>query len=149
MMKCLETSVLLHAVDTASPSHARAVELIEQTVKGQWAACVCYESLLELADAITDPQQASRPLDPSAARRLLDKLLQSPQPQVLFSDAVILRRAFRLMEKYPALGGRFREAHLAATMLTHGVKVLVTADSGPYLSIREIEVENPFESLFA
>jgi predicted nucleic acid-binding protein len=148
-MKCLDLSVLLYAADTASPNHKRAVELIEQSVHGKWAACVCEQTLHEFSAIVCSPDFAKKPLTSSAASKMVEKLLHYPQPAILNSDEAIIRRAFRLMEKYTTLRHRFSESHVLATMLAHGVKILVTADSQTFSSIREIEMENPFEALFA
>ncbi|RPH93628.1 PIN domain-containing protein [candidate division KSB1 bacterium] len=148
-MKCLDTSILIYAADTASPFHARALELFEQSVSGKWAACVCEQSLHELSQILTNGCFVIKPLTPAAAWKMVDKLLRYPQPVVLYSDDVIVRRAFKLMEKHPGLRGRFADAHLAATVLAHGIKTLVTADSQTFSMIRELDVENPFETLFA
>ncbi|MBU0507705.1 type II toxin-antitoxin system VapC family toxin [bacterium] len=148
-MKCLDTTVLIYAADTASPFHKRATELLEQSVRGQWAACICEQSLHELAAVLTSSRFVRKPLSPAIAWRMIDKLVRYPQPVILCSDETILRRAFKLMEKYPIQRERFAETHLAATMLAHEVKTIVTADSAAFTPIREIDVENPFEALFA
>lgn len=148
-MKCLDTGVLLYAADKSSPFHKRALELIEQSVSGKWLACVCEQSLSEFVSTVTDPQRVRHPVSPAAASKLLDKLVKYPQPEILYSDEAILRRAVKLMEKYSTLRRRFADAHLAATMLAHGVKTLVTADSQTFAPVRELDVENPLETLFA
>ena len=98
---------------------------------------------------MTSERFVKRPLSPEAAWKLVDKLLRHPQPDVLYSDEAILHRAFRLMEKYSPRRLRFAEAHLAATLLTHGVKTLITAHTDAFSVVRELEIENPFEALFA
>jgi len=148
-MKCLDTGVLIYAIDTTSPLHKRARELFEQSIAGKWAACVCEQSLWELAQILSGDRFVKKPLSPAAAWKIVDKLLRYPQPVVLNSDETIVRRAFKLMEKHVALRSRFAEAHIAATMLAHDVTVLVTADSQTFSAIRELDVENPFETLFA
>lgn len=148
-MKCLDTSVLIYAADAASPLHARASELLEQSVKGMWAACVCEPSLHDLAAILTDSRRVRKPLSPALAWRMIDKLVRYPQPVILQSDETILKRAFKLMEKYSLQRERFAECHLAAIMLAHGVKTLVTARSALFTPLRELDVENPFETLFA
>ena len=148
-MKCLDTAVLLYAADKSSPFHSRAVEMIEQSIGGKWLACVCEQSLSEFVATVTDPQRVRNPLSAASASKLLDKLLKYPQPEILYSDEAILRRAVKLMDKYPTLRRRFADAHLAATMLAHGVKTLITADSQTFAPVRELDVENPFETLFA
>jgi toxin-antitoxin system PIN domain toxin len=148
-MKCLDTGVLVYAADTASPFHQRAKELLEQSIAGKWAACVCEQSLWELAQILSSDRFVSKPLPSAAAWKLVDKLWRYPQPVILNSDEVIMRRAFKLMEKYASLRSRFAEAHFAATMIAHDVKVLVTADSQTFSVVRELDLENPFETLFA
>jgi predicted nucleic acid-binding protein len=148
-MKCLDTGVLVYAIDAGSPFHKRAKELFEQSIAGNWAACVCEQSLWELAQILSGDRFVKKPLSPAAAWKLVDKLWRYPQPAVLNSDETIVRRAFKLMEKHTSLRSRFAEAHIAATMLAHDVKVLITADSQTFSVIRELDVENPFETLFA
>jgi predicted nucleic acid-binding protein len=147
-MKCLDSSVLIYAADTSSPHHQRAVECLEQCISGKWAACVCEQSLQEFAAVMTGERFVQKPLSASAVGKMIEKLTRFPQPVVLYSDEAILRRALRLMEKNPARI-KFPAAHLASTMLAHGVKVLITADRNAFAAIREIEIENPFETLFA
>ena len=148
-MKCLDTTVLLYAADKSSTFHKRAVELVEQSANCKWLACVSEQSLSAFVSTVTDSQRVRHPLTPAMAGRMLDKLLKYPQPEVLYSDEAILRRAARLMEKYPTLRRSFLDAHVVATMLQHGVKTLVTADSQTFAPVRELDVENPFEALFA
>ena len=125
------------------------MELLEQSIAGQWPACVCEQSLHEFVAVVTDSRAVQRPLAPPAAMKFVDKLVRYPQPDVLYSDDTIVRRALHLMEKYTARRLHFREAHLAATLLAHDVKTLVTAHSEVFSVIRELEIENPFEALFA
>ena len=148
-MKCLDTTVLIYAADKSSPFHKRAVELLEQSASGKWLACVCDQSLWEFVATVSSPRLVRHPLSPVFASRLMDKLLKYPQPEILYSDEAVVRRALKLMDKYPTLRHRFADAHLAATMLAHGVKTLVTADSQTFAPLRELDVENPFEALFA
>jgi len=147
-MKCLDTSVLIYAADTSSAHHQRAVECLEQSVNGRWASCICEQSLHEFAAVMTSERFARHPLSATQVEKMVERLTRFPQPVVLYSDDAILRRALKLMERNPART-KFPAAHLAAVMLAHGVKVLVTADRNAFSAIREIEIENPFETLFA
>jgi predicted nucleic acid-binding protein len=149
VIKCVGTTVLLHAIDTASHYHARAVELLQQAERQEWMSCVCYQSLARLTKIVCDPNRCRNPLPVETVHRAIDAILKRPLPVVLYPDELIFRRTLRLMEKYPAQRGRFIETHIAATALAHGVKTIVTADSPGFIAIRELEVENPFETLFA
>jgi predicted nucleic acid-binding protein len=147
-MKCLDTNILIYAADLSSPFHRRAVDFISQTARGEWPSCVCYQSLCEFTEIITGNRVRS-PQSLDVAEKFMDRLLKYPQPAILYPDETILRQSLRLMQRYPSLNKRFRDARIAATLMKHGVKILVTANSAPFLAIRELEIENPFEALFA
>ena len=149
MIKGLDSSVLLYALDTAAPLHRRALEVLDQSIGGKWLACVCSTTLLELAEILTDSRRVRNPLAPAQVAKALDRLTRYPQPQLLEADALTYKRALKLMEKYPVQRGRFVETQIAATLLEHGVRTIVTANSNDYVAIRELTVENPFEALFA
>jgi predicted nucleic acid-binding protein len=149
MIKCIGTTILLHAIDKLSPLHDRAVELLQQAERQEWMSCVCYQSLARLVKIATDANRCRQPLGAAEIEKAIDSILRRPLPVVLYPDEYIFRRTLKLMVKYPAQRGRFIETHIAATALAHGVKTIVTADTAGFIAIREIEVENPFESLFA
>jgi len=149
MIKCLGTTVLVHAVDRASPLHRRAVETIQQAERQEWISCVCYQSLARFVKIVCDRNRTAKPLPIGPVQKAIEQILKRPQPVVLYPDEAIFRRTLRLMARYPGQRGRFIETHIAATALAHGVKTIVTADSAGFQAIREIEVENPFETLFA
>ena len=149
MIKCLDTMVLIYLVDKASPYHTRASEIIEQAENGLWRSCICFSSLAEFASIVTNEECVRYPLSAKVVRGFVEKIMKAPQPEILYTDAHILRDTFALMEKYRSQRRRFWETMTAATMLAHGVKTIVTSQSRNFQAIREIQVENPFETLFA
>ena len=148
MVKCIDTTVLLHATDTNSVLHRRAAEYLKKCAHEPWISCVCYESLTEWAKIITSPQFSSKPLAALSVHAAVDAMLKRREPVILYGDEYIYKRALKLCDKHVVLRERFHEAHLAATALAHGVKTIVTANSAPFQAVRELTVENPFETLF-
>jgi predicted nucleic acid-binding protein len=148
VLKCLDTVVLIYLVDKASPFHQRAAEIIEQAESGLWRSCVCYQSLVEFMALVTSEEWVRYPLNPKVASSVIEKILKAPQPEILYTDMHMLRDAFSLMEKYRSQRRRFWETVIAATMLAHGVKTIITTQTRNFHAIREIHVENPFEALF-
>jgi predicted nucleic acid-binding protein len=148
MIKCLDTMVLLYLVDKTSPHHERAVEIIEQAEAGLWRSCVCFVSLTEFMATVTSEGRVRYPMTPREAQNFVEKIWKAPQPEILHSNAQILRDTFALMEKHRGQRRQFWETLIAATMLAHGVKTIITSQSRHFQAIREIQVENPFEALF-
>lgn len=149
MIKCLDTMVLIYLVDKASPFHRRAVEIIEQAESGLWNSCLCYLSLTEFTSIVTNEDMVRYPLNPKTARNFVERIMKAPQPEILYTDTHMLRDNFALMEKHRSQRRRFWETLIASTMLAHGVKTIITTQSRNFQAIREIQVENPFETLFA
>jgi len=139
---------LIYLVDKASPFHQRAAEIIEQAESGLWRSCVCYQSLVEFMSIVTREDWVRYPMNPRAARDFVENIMKAPQPEILYTDMHMLRDAFSLMEKYRSQRRRFWETVIAATMLAHGVKTIITTQARNFQAIREIQVENPFEALF-
>jgi predicted nucleic acid-binding protein len=149
MLKCLDTPLLLYLVDKASPYHERAVEIVEQAEAGLWRSTVCFTSLMEFVAVATSEERVRYPMTPKDAQSFIEKVVKAPQPEILYSNAHIMRTAFELMEKHRSQRRHFWETLIAATMLAHGVKTVITTQSRNFQTIREIQVENPFETLFA
>ncbi|MFH1010026.1 MAG: type II toxin-antitoxin system VapC family toxin [bacterium] len=148
MIKCLDTTLLLHLVDKASPYHQRAADIVEQAEAGLWRSCVCFVSLMEFVAIATNEQRVRYPMTPKDAQNLVEKISKAPQPEILYSSMQIVRDSFALMEKYRSQRRHFGETLIAATMLAHGVKTIITTQSRHFQAIRELQVENPFETLF-
>ena len=112
-------------------------------------SCVCYASLLRWSERITSSEFCEAPLKASAVQTAIEAMLKRREPLILYGDENIIKRALKLLDKHQALKDHLHEAHIAATALAHGVNTIVTADSAPYIAVRELTVENPFETLFA
>ncbi|MCB9357713.1 MAG: hypothetical protein H6508_00350 [Calditrichaeota bacterium] len=149
MLKCIDTTLLFAATDTTNPLHARAAKYLKTCANEPWVTCVCFESLLRWSNWITSSERSASPLPAATVQSALDAMLKRREPLVLYGDDQILKRALKLVEKHPALKDKLHEAHIAATALAHGVNTIVTANSAPYIAVRELTVENPFETLFA
>ena len=114
-----------------------------------WVSCVCYASLLKWSEQITSGEFCEAPLKASTVQAAIEAMLKRREPLILYGDENILKRALKLVDKHQSLKDLLHEAHVAATALAHGVNTIVTVDSAPFIAVRELTVENPFETLFA
>lgn len=149
MLKCIDTTILFAATDTANPLHARAAKYLKACANEPWVTCVCFESLMRWSNWTTSSERCKSPLKAADVQAALEAMLKKREPLVLHVDEQILKRALKLVEKHVALKDHLHEAVIAATALAHGVSTIVTADSAPFQAVRELTVENPFETLFA
>lgn len=149
MLKCIDTTLLLAASDTTHPLQARVAKYLKACAAEPWVTCVCYASLVKWSEHLTSSVYCEAPLKAATVHATLEAMLKRREPLVLYGDEQILKRALKLVDKHASLRDHLHEAHIAATILAHGVNTIVTLDSSPYLSIRDLTVENPFETLFA
>lgn len=149
MLKCIDTSILLIATDTTHPLSTRAAKYLKACAAEPWVSCVCYASLLKWSECVTSGEYCESPLKASAVQSAIEAMLKRREPLILYGDESILKRALKLVDKHQSLKDHLHEAHISATAMAHGVNTIVTADSAPYIAVRELTVENPFETLFA
>jgi predicted nucleic acid-binding protein len=139
----VDTNVLLEATDEARAHHGPAREILERHPRLRVAAQMIREYLV----VATRPVEANGlGLEPGAAlanvrelRRVL-RLLPEERP--------ILPAFLRLLEEVPCRGRRIHDAHVVATALVHGLKAIVslnTGDLAPFAS--RIAVITPAEAV--
>jgi len=69
-----------------------------------------------------------------------------PSLQVLPLTGDVQSIALELCEKYGIARQRYYDAQLAATMLVHGIRTLVTENDRDFADMTEIRAVNPFKA---
>lgn len=78
----VDSNILLHAVNGASPHHAAARDFIEARFAGSGFG-VAWSILYEWLRVATHPAVFPRPLDPARARQYVLRLVGEPRVEVL------------------------------------------------------------------
>ena len=139
----VDVNVLLFASDTGSPHHRRATAFLgEQALGGEpfyltWLTAMSY---LRIA---THPRIFDQPLTPETALGNLRRLMDRPSVRMIGEGPEFLDRYAGLAEGGPIRGNLVPDAHLAALLLQHGIRVLYTHDAD-FLRFRFLEVRDPF-----
>ena len=129
-MLALDADLLAFAVNRYAPAHARAAEVLEQLVNGEWPWALPWPALHEALRLLTHPHAVARPLEPRAAWGFFELVLSSPAVRTL---APTVRHAEVLAD---VLGGAATTRGLPAGLETavvlreHGVRELLTTDAG-------------------
>ncbi len=144
MSLLIDSNVLLHAANRASPHHAVARDFVERHRAGA-GFCVTWSVLYEWLRVATHPAVFRRPLSPAAAREYVRSLAADPRVEVLLETgrhATVLEDL--LGESPPIRGNRYHDAHIAALMREHGVSTIATCD-GHFRLFRFLKVIDPTE----
>lgn len=134
-MKLVDTNVLLHAVNEASPDHDRSRRWMEATLSGGAPVGFAWLALTGFLRLSTHPQILSVPLATEVAMDLVDEWLEPPAARILHPGD---RHTALLREMLAVGGGNLaNDAHLAALALEHKATVVsFDTDFGRFPGVR-------------
>lgn len=140
MSVTLDANVLVYASNQADPAHERAKELLERLATGSQLVYLFWPALSGYLRIVTHPAILPSPLSASEAIRNVGQLLDLPHTRAP-------GEADGFWEHYRATGDDARgnavpDAHLAALMRQHGVRVIYTRDRD-FLRYADIEARDP------
>jgi toxin-antitoxin system PIN domain toxin len=137
----VDANLLIYAVDTTSPFHARAHTWLTERLNGPRRVGIPWESLTAFLRLTTNPRVLSRPLTAAESWRLVRAWLDSDVawiPQPTSAHAGVLEQ---LLLRHHLTGALVADAHLAALAVQHGLTVC-SADSD-FARFPEIVWRNP------
>lgn len=145
MSYALDANILLYASDEGSPLHQRARQFLEECVTRQETLCVAWLTLMAYLRISTHPRIFGRPLSPQKAKANVETIRGLPQTRVLSEGEEFWTCYCRVTESLTVRGNLVPDAHLAALLLEHDVRVLYTNDAD-FKKFDILEVRNPLTS---
>ena len=137
----IDTNVLIYATLEDDPRFARSRDLLLSA--GDSERYVSVQNLAEMYPNLTGPKMET-PDQPSVARAKIQSIASLPTLQVLPLTGDVQAVALELCEKYGITRQRYFDAQLAATMVAHGIRTLLTENTQDFKGMSEIRAVNPF-----
>jgi len=137
----LDASILLYAVDRASPFHRAAEEWLTEQLNGPRRVGLPWQSLVAFLRISTHPRASASPLQPDDALRFVDGWLAADVTWVPVPGARHGALLTELAARYQVRGNLVTDAHLAALALEHGL-TLCSADTD-FARFAELTWTNP------
>jgi toxin-antitoxin system PIN domain toxin len=129
-MFAVDTNVLVHAVDPASPFHAPCAEGVTRWRGQRTPWFVTWSVLYEFVRLVTHPRKMRRPVTVQEAWSAVEALLASPGLRVLVATERHAQVARVVFDETPGLGGNLaHDAHIAILMREHGIRRIYTRDA--------------------
>ena len=144
MKTLIDTNILVHAHDSASPYQKNASELLKSALAGAIEAVVSIQNIAELYSVLSSRKRVKRPLNPSEAQHICKLYLEAPEIPKLIPDAKALRRALELVSEHNVAGGDLFDCLLAATMECSEVKRIYTENVSDFERFTNVESIFPF-----
>lgn len=128
MSYAVDVSLLLYASDASSSQHDAARAFLESCAAGSELMCLAWPTVMSYLRMTTHPRIFSKPLSPDEAMRNVQALLELPHVRMLSEGEDFWQHYRAITADVPTRGNLVPDAHLAALMREHGVKVLYSHD---------------------
>ena len=139
----IDTNILLHAANRASPAHNAAHSFLEEHLRIRTAWCTTWPIVYEFLRVATHSRVFPKPLKPKQALAFVGSLVMLDEVALLSPTERHLTAMESVVAElsHPA-GNLFHDIHTATLMREHGVREIITADTD-FLQFRFLTVSNP------
>jgi toxin-antitoxin system PIN domain toxin len=139
----IDTNILVHAANAASPSHDAARSFLEEHLRARTTWCTTWPILYEFLRVSTHRRVFPKPLKAKDALQFIASFAALEEVVMLAPT----ERHFTTLQKVTDELGRpsgnlFHDIHTATLMQEHGVPEIVTADAD-FFQFRFLKVTNP------
>lgn len=142
MSATVDANVLIYASNTADPLHEPALELVRRLADGPELVYLFWPTLMAYLRIVTHPAILPRPLGPRDAMRNVEALLDRPHVRAP-GEADAFWPIFRAAAGDRPRGNDVPDAHLAALMRQHGVRLIYSRDRD-FRRFDGIDARDPF-----
>ena len=144
-MFAIDTNILVHAHNTASPLHERAKQFVEDVMnarddEGGFSVCIPAQILMEFIHVVTW-QRLEKPLSLAEATDVVQEYLDAGVP-VVSRHENHLRTFLELLRTVTSRKKVFDVA-IAATLKDHGIQGLYTINVSDFVGFDFLNVVNP------
>ncbi len=141
MSFAIDVNILLYASDTGSPHFERASSFIESCIAQKEVFFVGWPTVMSYLRIATHPSVFDHPLSPDEAMANIENLLNLPHARFLSEEDGFWAVYRAITSALPIRGNLVPDAHLAALLRCHGVKILYTHDRDflkfPFINVRD------------
>lgn len=137
----IDTNVLVHAyVLSNGKKHAIAKDIVQNI----WSNGGCITTLQNISEFFfVVTKKVEKPILTSKAKLIVGHLISTPQWWVIDRDETTLLQAIQLVEQYNV---PFWDALVAACMLQHEIKAILTENVKDFKNLKGIKALNPFKT---
>jgi toxin-antitoxin system PIN domain toxin len=142
MSATVDTNVLVYASDSRAAPHDRAAALVRRLAAGPEILYLFWPVLLGYLRIVTHPAILTTPLSPGNAMQNVEALLDRPHVRAP-GEADGFWSFFRGSAGDQPRGNEVPDAHLAALMRQHGVRLIYTRERD-FRRFDGIDARDPF-----
>ena len=139
----LDTNILVHSFNKASPHQKRASDVIEKALHREIEAYISPQTLYEFFAVVTNPRRVERPLSPEEAANICLDLWESREIEKANPKLTAPREVFEMVEESKLSGSRVFDCLLAITAKQNGVEMIYTENVDDFEGYSFLKTSNP------
>jgi len=143
MRVLLDTNILVHAHNRASPHQAKAGELLKKALQGEIEAYISPQVIYELFAVITDFRRVEHPIPVEEATEICIDLWECREIEKVNPTPMAPIEVFQLAEELKLKGGAIFDCVLAVTAKENGVEAIHTENTEDFRDYSFLKVSNP------
>ena len=142
MSYTVDTNIMVYAVDENSPHHVKARGFVESRLNLSETWFLAWPTVYEYLRVVTHLRVFRKPLTPDEGEVNVRLLLESDQVEIMEESEDTWNAYRELASRWRPKGNFVHDMHIAALMLTNGVKKIYTCDI-EFQKIRELKALDP------
>jgi predicted nucleic acid-binding protein len=139
----LDTNILVHAYNKASPCQKKASNIIKKALRGEIKACLASQVVYEFFAVVTNPKRVEHPMPPDEAAELCMDLWECREIEKVNSTLLTPNEVFRSTRELKLSKGRVFDCVLAMTAKENGIDVIYTENVDDFRNYGFIKTVNP------
>jgi uncharacterized protein len=139
----IDVNVLLYASDRSSERYARARRFVESCAAGPEILCLAWPTLMSYLRIATHPRIFTAPLSPDEALGNVCALLDRPHVRPVAELNGFVDAYKHVVGEMPVRGNLVPDAHVAAILFQHGVRILYSNDRD-FRKFQSLDLRDPF-----
>ena len=141
MSFAIDVNILLYASDTGSEHFPKAKAFIDECLRQNGLFYLAWPTLMSFLRMATHPAIFSHPLSPDEAMANIETIIRLPHVRLLAEEDGFWEAYRSITAEVPTRGNLVPDAHLAAILRLHGVRILYTRDRDflkfPFLTVKD------------
>ncbi len=139
-----DTNVLIYNQDSSCKQFEKSAAWHQKALTDEVEVVIASQNYVEFISVMTNPKKIVRPLSQEKALAEIEKYFSSHAFEHIYPTEKTFSLFLNLAKKYRIKNPlQFFDLHLAATMLTWGVKKILTFNAEDFKNFAEIEIVTP------
>ena len=139
----LDTNILVHAHNRASPYQKRAADVIRKAVQGEIESYIAPQILYEFFAVVTNPKRVERPLPSDEAVDICLDLWECRKIEKVNPTPMAPKKVFNLIKELKLSKGGIFDCLLAVTAKENDVETIYTENIDDFKAYSFLKPSNP------